>query len=37
MATLAAWARSLVRRELPALEREVGPRYYDVIIEPLVF
>jgi len=26
-----------VRRELPALEREVGPRYYDVIIEPLVF
>ena len=26
---------SLVRRELPALEREIGPRYYEVIIEPI--
>ena len=27
---------SLVRRELPALERQVGPRYYEVIVEPIV-
>lgn len=27
---------SLVRRELPALEREVGPRYYEVLVEPIV-
>jgi regulator of protease activity HflC (stomatin/prohibitin superfamily) len=27
---------SLARQELPALEREIGPGYYEVIIEPIV-
>ena len=27
---------SIVRPELPALEREIGPRYYDVLIGPIV-
>jgi regulator of protease activity HflC (stomatin/prohibitin superfamily) len=27
---------SIVHRELPALEREIGPQYYEVIIQPIV-